>query len=386
MLIFVAAEALLSGIVFALQEVPRGHGFWTLAGIGLLALSLPLMLRVMRRDATPHGVATRRLLFVAGTAFAASQLAFAVLRTVTPKVIDIGWTTVDAVFATVHGHDPYASSIDQLAGGLGGSPEFHGYKYWPMMIVVYAPLVLALGLRGIVVTNVVLQASMASGLGALGSRLGGPIAGLAAAVLYLSLPFLAFQAVARGVNDLAPLLPLTAALLLIDRRPFWSGLLVGLSIAMKPLPGVAVLPCLLPASGSRVRYGLGVAVGLVPILPFVAAMPVAFFDNAVAFSGMRQIDDTSWLYGLPGIVTPLARGAAIAALCVLYLRIWRRPPPLEARCAAATLAILLVFAVSPAMHHNYYLWFIPFLTLMIACSATGGVAKRGASVKIAAPA
>lgn len=376
MLRLALAELLFSLAVFALQDVPRGHGLWTLAGIALVAASLPALLWLARRAWAPTGAATGRVLAAACGVFAAAQLGFALMRAAKLKVIDIGETTLAAVLAAAHGANPYALPLDPLAGGIadaGGA--FHGYKYLPMMILAYAPLCLALGLRGIVATNILLQAATAAALRALAARGVGPIAGLAAATLYLSLPFPAFQLFARGVNDLVPVLPLLGALLLLERRPFWSGLLVGLSLAAKLMPGLAVLPCLVPAPGARRRYGLGVVVGLLPILPFAAASPDSFAANILLFNALRPTDDTSWLYGLPGSVAAAARAAAALALAGLYLHIWRHPPALAARCAAAALAILLVFAVGPDMHHNYYLWFIPFLAPLAAWAATGATVE-----------
>jgi hypothetical protein len=383
MLRLVLAELLLSLAVFALQEVPRGHGLWTLAGVALAAAALPVLLALARQARAPAGAASRRMLVIACAVFAVAQLGFAVLRAAKLKVIDIGDTTLAAVLAVAHGANPYALPLDPLAGGIAAAGSFHGYKYLPMMIAAYAPLCLALGLRGIVVTNVLFQGATAAALLALAAR-DGPIAGLAAAAFYLSLPFPAFQLFARGVNDLVPVLPLLGALLLVERRPFWSGVLVGVSLAAKLMPGLAVACCLVPAPGGRRRYWLGVAVGLLPILPFAAAAPDAFAANILVFNMQRPIDDTSWLYGLPGTVAIAARVAAVLALAALYLRIWRHPPTLDGRCAAAALAILLVFAVGPDMHHNYYLWFIPFLALLAARAATGATGEGEARMRGAA--
>ena len=377
MLPLVVAEILYSLTVFALQEVPRGHGPWTLAGIAALAAVLPALLWLARKERAPPGDQARRVLLWALGVFGAAQLAFAALRTAKLKIIDIGQTTFDAVTALAQGVNPYTAAIDPMAGGIAASGgAFHGYKYLPVMLAAYAPLCLALGVRGIVVTNLLLQGATAAALRALAARGGGPVAGLLAAVLYLSLPFPAFQLFARGVNDLVPVLLVLGALLLIDGRPFWAGVLVGLSLAAKLMPGAAVLPCLMPAPAARRRYLRGVAAGLLPVLPFLAAAPVAFVQNIVLFNALRPIDDTSWLFGFSGAVALLARGAAVLALAALYVAVWKRPPRLEARIAAALLAILLVFAVGPDMHHNYYLWFIPLLA-PLAARAAAGVQREG---------
>ncbi len=370
------AEVLLSLAVLVLQEVPRGHGFLTLAGTLVLMGMVPLLLAAGRKPRVAPRAATASVLTASIVVFAAAQLGFAIVRTIKPKVIDIATTTLAAVTAVAQGGNPYALAIDPLAGGMAGTAAaFHGYKYLPVMLIVYAPLCLALGIRGAVVTNIVLQGATAASLRALAARTGGSIAGLAAAAFYLSLPFAAHQLFTRGINDLAAVLPLLLALLVLERRPGWAGCFVGLAIAAKLMPGLAVLPCLLPVRGGHRRFIAGVLVGLVPIVPFAAAAPGAFADNILLFNALRPIDDTSWLLGLPVAAVALARGVAAAALAGLYGWVWRHPPTLDGRVAAAALAILLVFAVGPDMHHNYYLWFIPFLALLAARAAVGGTPR-----------
>jgi hypothetical protein len=373
MLRLLVAEILFSAAVFALQEVPRGHGFLTLAGVLVVMAALPLLLAAARQPRAAPAAATARVLTGCIAFLGVAQLAFALVRTLKPKVIDIATTTLAAVHALTHGGNPYALALDPLAGGLAGTAAgFHGYKYLPAMLGIYAPLDLALGIRGAVVTNMILQAATAATLGALAARAGGRIAGLAAAAFYLSVPFLAHQLFTRGVNDLGAVLPLLLALLVLERRPGWAGLLVGLAIAAKLMPGLAVLACLVPARGGRGRYLLGVLAGLAPIVPFAAAAPGALVDNIVLFNTLRPVDDTSWLLGLPVGVAGLARAVAVTGLAALYVQMWRHPPGLDGRVAASALAILLVFAVGPDMHHNYYLWFIPFVAVLAARAATGG--------------
>ncbi len=367
----IAAEIIVSLAMFALQTVPRGAGLLTLGLVVVIAALIPWLVAQGRREATPVPRADR-VLIAALLGLGALQLAFAVVRTVRPKVLDIAVTTVAAIVALAHGSNPYEIAVDPLAGGIADAGGlFHAYKYLPVMMAAYAPLVLAFGLRGTVVTNLLLQGGVAAAVGTMAGRGGGRTAGLLAATLYLSLPFVAFQLFTRGVNDAVPVLALLGALLLVEERPGWAGLLVGLSIAAKLMPGLAALACLVPAAAGRRRFALGVAAGLVPILPFALAAPGGFADNILLFNLFRPIDDTSWLYGLPVAVAVLARAAAGATLAGLYAWVWRRAPGLDGRCAATAMAILLVFAVGPDMHHNYYLWFIPFLAVLAARAATG---------------
>jgi hypothetical protein len=370
----ILAELLFSLTVFALQKVPRGWGGTTFVLVCLVMAALPLLVMLARGSSAPPSRTTGTLLTWGIVLVAAAQVAFAVAMLVKPKVLDIGETTLAAALATVAGHNPYAMPIDAAGGGITDADRFHGYKYLPMMIVVYAPLSLALGIRGIIVTNIVLQALTAALARSIAQLIAGRFAGLAAALLYLSLPFVAHQVFTRGVTDLAPVVLLLAALRFADERPGWAGLMVGLSISTKLIPGIVMLPCALPARGERRRYALGVLAGLLPIVPFAATAPDAFAANVVLFNLVRPIDDTSWLLGLSPLAIAAARVAAVALLAAIAVRIWRHTPRLDERCLLAALAILAVFAVGPGMHHNYCLWFLPPLAILAASAAMGAAA------------
>lgn len=293
-----------------------------------------------------------------------------------PKVLDVGETTLSAVLAVAHGNNPYVMPIDMVAGGIVGDDLFHGYKYLPMMIVAYAPFCIVFGIRGIIVTNIILQAMAVGIVRSIAAQSGGRLAGLSAATLYLSLPVVAFQIFTRGVTDLAPVVALLLALRHADARPTIAGLMVGLSISTKLMPGLIMLPCAMPPRGGRGRYLCGVLLGLLPILPFAVAAPDAFAANILLFNLTRPIDDTSWLFGLSTVTVAIVRMAGAALLSGIVIRVWCYPPRLDERCALATLAIIIVFAVGPSMHHNYYIWFLPNLAILAGCAAAGSPGKR----------
>src|SRR5262249_6747290 len=100
-----------------MQEVPRGWGWLSLAAVILVAAGLPGLLSAARREPLPPQPAVDRVLLGACILFGTAQLAFALVRTVKPKVLDIGATTLDAVVAVLHGQNPYALPLDQIAGG-----------------------------------------------------------------------------------------------------------------------------------------------------------------------------------------------------------------------------------------------------------------------------
>jgi hypothetical protein len=373
MLRMLAVEAVFVLAVFALQKVPRGWGWITLTWIVLVVATLPILLALARQTReSPSRAGGAGLLVCACSGLALAQIVFALVKLLEPKLFDIGTTTLVAVLALVHGNNPYTLPIDSLAGGIAAAGDrFHGYKYLPMMIIVYAPLCLSVGIRGIILTNLALQAATVGVVRSIAARGGCYFSGVAAAAIYLSLPLVTHQVFTRGVTDLAAVVPLLCALRYVDERPGLAGFLVGLSVATKLVPGMAVLPSLLPAQGKRSRYFYGVMLGLTPILPFAMAAPDAFVDNVVLFNIVRPADDTSWLFGGSAVVANIARALALGVVVGIIARVWHRPPDPVERCALAALAILAAFAVGPAMHHNYFLWFIPFLAILAGQAAIG---------------
>ena len=299
----VAAWVVVSLAVFALQEVPRGHGAWTLAGAAVVAGSLPLLLAFAERTRAPPSPATRTGLIWTCRVFALAQLGFA---------IDAHGQAQDHRHRRDHGRRDRGAgaaaaiptrcrSIRWPAASAAGGAAFHGYKYLPVMMAVYAPLCLALGMRGIVVTNIVLQGATAASLRALAGRGGGAVAGLC-----------------RGGDLSQPAVPRLPALHARRQRSCrFAAAAFGAAAARAAsvLGGGADRSVARGRSSCRrsrccrawcrrpVRGGdilPGVAVGLLPVVPFVLAAPGAFADNILLFNALRPVDDTSWLYGMPG--------------------------------------------------------------------------------------
>jgi hypothetical protein len=328
----------------------------------LVLAAAPLILAAARRSSPPSPAFAR----ATGVAFwiaLALSLVYLGARVIAPHIIDIGTTTLAAGQALLHGQNPYALPIDTGPESAG----FTGYKYLPMMIVDYLPLGAPFGQRGVLITNLLLL------LGCL-ALMKHIAATRLAPLLLLMLPLLDEQIFAKGATDLAAVLPLLGALALVGSSSFWCGLGVGLSIATKLLPGIALLPALIPAE-RRVSFVAGIVVGALPILPFVLLRPPAFWDNIVRFNLTRLPDSTSWLQAVPpgvAIAAHLGFGAALLAAAVY---VWRRPPPLIARAALAAMLGIAAILAGPGAHHNYQLWWLPFyaLTLGLALAPAGRV-------------
>ena len=348
-----------------IQKFNWDLGVYKAAVLLAVLAAMPLVIARARRAPRAPGRTPRELvaavavLLVLHTGYAIKELRH-------PSLIDAATTTLDAGKALSAGIDPYAAPLDSAAQGATGAARFAGYKYLPVTLAAYLPLGAPLGERGVVLTNLLLHFATLALIFRLGIRLGGaPVSGWIAALLYLSLPLVPFQLFAKGVTDPPAIVPLLAALLLVERGAFLSGLCLGLSLAAKLLPAALLLPCCLPAAPrQRLAYGIGVVLGLLPVVPFLLWSPASFVDNILLFNLARPADSTSWLHAAPGLA-PLAHLLAGAFFLGVAIRAWRRPPEPAARAGLGVMLILAAILAGPAAHHNYQLWWLPLAAALL---------------------
>ena len=367
--------------VFLIQKL-NWLGVYKALLLAALLLSVPMLFGVIRRRLLRQSVAQSRGMMIATALAMGAQLVYFGLRVTHPHLIDVATTTLGAATAMLRGENPYLLPIDAVSGGLGDR-AFHGYKYLPMMAIAYLPLGTLLGERGILITNLVLHLGVAWAVWRLASRAGTTASGQLAVLLYLSLPLVAMQVLAKGATDLVAVAPLLLALLCLEENATAAGVCVGLSISAKLLPGMVFLPCLLPAArADRVRYALGIALGLIPALPFVLWSPAAFADNVVLFALLRPADTTSWLAAMSGDVALLARLVGAAVFCGVAAYVWRRPPSLIQRCGLGAMLAMTALLAGGRAHHNYQLWWLPFYCVLLGTAVSTPVMSR--SVRSAA--
>jgi hypothetical protein len=311
-----------------------------------------------------------RALVIACGALIAVQVGFLIKQLAHPHLVDMATTTLAAGQALLEGKDPYTLPIDEEALRITGDPALQGYKYLPMMAVIYLPLGAWLGPRGVLLTNLTLQLATLCLIYRLGARAGSRNAGLVAVLFYLSLPIVLRQVFGKGATDLAAVVPLLAALLTLERSPALSGFCVGLSISAKLVPGVLLAPCALPPAGQRWPYLAGLVIGLIPALVFVVISPAALYDNIILFNAARTPDSTSWLASAPAAALSAARVAFVASLAAVSLFVWRKTPGLVSRCGMLAGISLLAILSGPAAHHNYHLWWLPLVSVLVGLVVT----------------
>ena len=294
-----------------------------------------------------------------------AQLVFAVNSLNREPLNDIGETTLAAVDAVVHGQNPYVLALDPAAGGLADAATFAGYKYPPLMIGTYLPLGTIFGRNGMILTNLLLELSVAWLACLLALRHGSRTAGLTAAIAYLAFPGVASQLYVVGVTDLAAIVPLLGVFLCIERRPWSAGFLSGVSMAVKLLPGLIIIPCCLPKDGRHLRaYSLGLMLGAGTMAPFFAWAPRAFWNNIIVFNFLRPIDSTSWMFNVFPLAASIAHGVLLCSILAVFFYLWWINPGIWTRLGCFVGLTLLTMLAGPGAHLNYQLWWLPAFAAM----------------------
>ena len=312
------------------------------AGLALAAAGLAWLWQT----APVRPVAARRWL---GAALAMALLRAAVSLTAPERSgspNDIGWTTVRAVEVRAAGRSPYASLVDpqrDLPRREPGFGWFVGYKYGPVVPAYYRAFLQRFGVPlGLYLGNALLLALAAALVAILAGQVGGARAALAAVTALLWPELGRHELFQQGVNDLLPTV-LGLAALFVATQPgraasAFSGALLGLSLAAKPLPG-ALLLLLLPGAVAAVApFAAGVALGLLPYLPDLLATPRELVANLVLFNLARPGDSTGLATELrAGCLGRCWRSRPGSCSCSGSGSSWRPPPPTTAhRGRAAT--------------------------------------------------
>jgi hypothetical protein len=361
-----AAIALFGVAVLLIEVIDWGAGVYKALVMLAVLLSLVALTRGLGTPQAANGARSERRLAIAVGVLVAAQVAFALLQVWDPHLIDIPASTLEAGRALLAGTNPYTSQLDHTVGASREMEAFQGFKYSPLTAVAYMPLGIPLGDRGVVLTNLALQLTAAWLVYRLARREGGRVTGLT----YLVLPIGPWELFHQGVPDLTAVLPLLAALVFVGGNAGLAGLCVGISLSTKLLPAGLLLPCCLPTDGrDRVRYAVGIAVGLVPLLLAALWSPTAVWNNLVLFNLSRPADSTSWLYWAPSFVSPIARGVFLIVYLGVAAAVWRaRAMTVTARCGLGAIVILTTLVTGPIAHNNYQLWWLPLASVVLAVS------------------
>jgi hypothetical protein len=267
---------------------------------------------------------------------------------------------------------------------------------WPYLPAYLPWLVAALGLHNLLALpfhGIVQLAPIAADVGIavaiyiyLGWRRAAARLRLAGAALVMLGPsFIAISGY-QGQIDSVAILPAVLALMAWERRGAAtrardSGVLIGIGVAIKTVPGLVVLALLPAARSARERLwliGAAVAVPVAVSIPFAVADPGGF-ESAIGYGGVPGRGGLSlvvqpsvmWDLLTGGVLEPhptelreavadSARWVTIAVLAAMAVFLFRyRPRPVD----GAVLLWLAIYVFVPNFLIQYLVWGLPFFIM-----------------------
>lgn len=286
-----------------------------------------------------------------------------------PPLSDQSANTVEAVRAVAGGRNPYAMELDPDTARIQHEagqvdPRWLGYKYGVATIGAFAPLALALGEVGIVLTDCIAMAAIFLALLLLVRAATGS---LAWAVAFASVPFAArYMALVSRWGETDPpavALALWSVWALTRRREAAAGVLLATSCSAKLLPGSLYVLALWPVLLHR-RFALAFLVTLAACAaPALLADSGAFVRSILLFPFLRAPDSTGLPYFLPGALKWVLLAAALAVIAASVRKRSLTTRSVAARLVAVHLAAL---AAGNYLHNNYLVWLYPLVGLAAA--------------------
>jgi len=350
-----------------------------------------------------------------------------------PLTNDIPARTLTAARTLLTGNNPYKLSIPPLEAIRSSNIYQEGFVYMPFMMLVYIPLIW-LGAKGVLITNLLLEIAAIILLWLIGKKIASGVVGLLAVFLYLMTWLVPYELFGSGVTDLAAIVPLLVAVFLFPMSPLnnpfssrnlpglrskirkmrrnnnhyfdefygflsqvqgnysrkggyltgsrqmgWVGFFIGLSIAVKLLPGALFIIAFFNKSHWR-KYLLGIGFGLIPFWFFLILSPGDFLAGTVLFALIRPGDETSWLYGVSPLIKNSVQILLLLAVLGSTVYVWRKPVLIRMRLGIALMLILGLLLASVVNHRNYQLWWIPFYALLTALAALGNTSQLNSNV------
>jgi hypothetical protein len=227
-----------------------------------------------------------------------------------------------------------------------------GYKYGPVILVLTAPT----ALTGTPASLLVLRTIVCFGLFAVFWRLmarGGAIAALGMVALVLD-PFIIWNYLVGSSTDVwALLFSGIAVQAYVARRPMMTAGALALGVSCKIFPSLIFFPLLLHFRSVR-PVALFAGVLAVIYLPWLAWDPFGFVNNAFLWPVHMAPDTTSWSYYAHPAAVAAIRGAAFAAIALVWYRFSSgRETRLFWTLACVNTLLLLTGNV---FHNNYVPW------------------------------
>ena len=244
-----------------------------------------------------------------------------------------------------------------------------GYRYGPVMLAAYVPLVLLVGRGGEYLTHLVFLLAI---LGAMAVLLR-PLhrEGLVmACVILLGQSVLRRDTLLDSDCDLIPTAMMLWTLVAFEKgRSFTAGALTGLTLAAKVFPAAFLLPLLIASGVKRGRASVAfVLVSLLTWGPALALDGVGVWDNVFRFNVDRAGDSTAFAFFVPPLVMTVLR-VVIAAGCAFAF--WKFVVKTFEPVIFTALTMGAFFLFTKVFHNNYVVWWLPLVGIVLARALSG---------------
>lgn len=283
-----------------------------------------------------------------------------------PPVADYGFMVVDATKLLFLEHkNPYSSqTISPIVDIF--TPEYRGFYYGPVMMVGYLPS-LFFPISGFKYASIFFVLVSAILLAFLVMEPDDTPSVRLANIAFVETAFflperLWIELFSRGAHDFLPVMFILAALLALKKNLyFWTGVFAGLSFATKFSPALFLLP-FLPLRKKNLWYGL--ALGLVPLLPFILWDLPGLARNVFIIRFIMRADGSSLRSHIPIEFHWLLPVALLTAMVFALYQNYRHP--LEYRTVLFGFALLLIVGevTFKEVHLNHLVWFFPIFALL----------------------
>lgn len=288
---------------------------------------------------------------------------------------DLGWTTENAArYLFVDHTNPFVRSV----APIGNDPAYFGYKYGPTMIFAYALAGFLTQGVGLKIMNIVYCVATAAVVAYLagwaprtaGARAQAPVARVTAALWACALAFLParlyHETFDQGAQDIFTIFTVLLSIAFVARKRWLlAGLVAGLSFSSRFAPGAFLLVLFLRRRVPP-RLIVGVALGMLPFVPFLLWNAPALIRNVFLFHSFKAYDSTS-LYSVTPVDLHFLFSVFQAAATVAAVA-WGFRRSLEARSllSVSTLLLIAIEVSYREMHGNHLIWFMPASAVILA--------------------
>jgi len=294
-----------------------------------------------------------------------------------PSQSDVGYITHTALKVLFVDHaDPYNTALKSA----GNDPRFYGYTYGPAMMLFFAPSVFYSSAALKVISSAYLLLLLGVAFLILRRETPSSWALAASFAFFLALMFLSerfwHESLTQGATDILPIFLVMLSVYLVYRdKMLPAGLAAGLSFSAKFSPAVFFILLFVRRRPSKAFFG-GVALGLLPMLAFLAWSGIGLIDNIFVFNAVKDADSTSLYSLVPAqyhLVFP-----AIQAAAVLFFLLYDFDREIDPRelLVHFTLLLIVIEMTYKEVHANHLIWFIPPIALIFALHMHGFAENR----------